>query len=82
MLRKSLERLEKREAKYKRELSKLESQLSYARNDRYGDRRQRPWGTGAVDYSGSGGEGGTDAEIPDRGEAKEEYLSLLGLGAG
>ena len=37
LLRKSLERSEKREAKYKQELSKLESQLSNARNDRYDD---------------------------------------------
>lgn len=37
LLRKSLERSEKREAKYKRELPKLQSQLSYARNDRYDD---------------------------------------------
>lgn len=34
LLRKSLEGAEQRESKYKRELSKLESQLSYARVDR------------------------------------------------
>lgn len=71
LLRKSLERSEKREGKYKRELSKLQSELSYARNDRYGDRRQRPRDPGAGGSSGSGSESGTEAEMPDRGESEE-----------
>lgn len=37
LLRKSQDRSEKREAKYKRDLSRLDSQLSYARNDCYDD---------------------------------------------